>query len=125
MNIAEHLERHATQTPDQIAIRFEGRSISYGQLNRDANRLASSLRQAGVAATDRVALYLPNVPEFATAYYAAQKLGAIPVTINAILKTEEVRYLLDDSQASVVITMDELIRHVPKTSTALLVQTTP
>ena len=63
---------------------------------------------AGVAAADRVALYLPNVPEFAVAYYAAQKLGAIPVTINAILKMEEVRYLLDDSGASVVLTMDEL-----------------
>ncbi|MFZ4479920.1 MAG: class I adenylate-forming enzyme family protein [Rhodoferax sp.] len=119
MNVAEYLEQHAASTPDQIAIRFEGRSITYGQLNRDANRLASSLRKAGVAAADRVALYLPNVPEFATAYYAAQKLGAIPVTINAILKTEEVRYLLDDSLASVVITMDELTRHVPDDCSAL------
>ncbi len=119
MNIAQYLEQHAANTPDQIAIRFEGRSITYGQLNRDANRLASSLRQAGVAAADRVALYLPNVPEFATAYYAAQKLGAIPVTINAILKTEEVRYLLDDSAASVVVTMNELTGYVPGDCPAL------
>ena len=76
MNIADYLERHASQTPDRIAIRFEGCSITYGQLDRDANRLASSLRANGVAAADRAALYLPNVPEFAVAYYAAQKLGA-------------------------------------------------
>ncbi len=119
MNIAQYLEQHAANTPDQIAIRFEGRSITYGQLNRDANRLASGLRKAGVAEADRVALYLPNVPEFATAYYAAQKLGAIPVTINAILKTEEVRYLLDDSQASVIVTMNELSCHVPDDCAAL------
>ena len=119
MNIAEYLERHAVSTPNRIAIRFEGRSITYGQLNRDANRLASSLRNAGVAVADRVALYLPNVPEFAVAYYAAQKIGAIPVTINAILKTEEVRYLLDDSGAGVVITMDELRRYVADDCTAL------
>ena len=119
MNIADYLEQHAAQTPDRIAIRFEGRSITYGQLNRDANRLASSLRTAGIAAADRVALYLPNVPEFAVAYYAAQKLGAIPVTINAILKTEEVRYMLDDSGAGVVVTMDELKRYVPDDCTAL------
>jgi long-chain acyl-CoA synthetase len=119
MNIADYLEQHAALTPDRIAIRFEGRSISYGQLNRDANRLASSLRAAGVAVADRVALYLPNVPEFAVAYYAAQKLGAIPVTINAILKTEEVRYLLDDSSASVVITMDELTGYVSDDCTTL------
>ncbi len=119
MNVAQYLERHAAQTPDLVAIRFEGRSISYGQLNSDANRLASSLRAAGVAAADRVALYLPNVPEFAVAYYAAQKLGAIPVTINAILKMEEVRYLLDDSGASVVLTMDELTGYVSDDCTAL------
>ncbi|MCX7246536.1 MAG: AMP-binding protein, partial [Burkholderiales bacterium] len=119
MNVAQYLERHAAQTPDLVAIRFEGRSISYGQLNSDANRLASSLRAAGVKAADRVALYLPNVPEFAVAYYAAQKLGAIPVTINAILKMEEVRYLLDDSGASVVVTMDELTGYVSDDCTAL------
>ena len=119
MNVAQYLERHAAQTPDLVAIRFEGRSISYGQLNSDANRLASSLRAAGVVAADRVALYLPNVPEFAVAYYAAQKLGAIPVTINAILKMEEVRYLLDDSGACVVVTMDELTGYVSDDCTAL------
>ncbi|MDP3616329.1 MAG: long-chain fatty acid--CoA ligase [Rhodoferax sp.] len=119
MNIADYLEQHAAQTPDRIAIRFEGRSITYGQLNRDANRLAASLRAAGIGVADRVALYLPNVPEFAVAYYAAQKLGAIPVTINAILKTEEVRYLLDDSGAGVVLTMDELKRYVPDDCAAL------
>ena len=119
MNIAEYLEQHAAKTPDRIAIRFEGRSITYGQLNRDASRLASSLSKAGVAIADRVALYLPNVPEFAIAYYAAQKLGAIPVTINAILKTEEVRYLLDDSGAKVVISMEELRRFVADDCPAL------
>ncbi len=119
MNIADYLEQHAAQTPERIAIRFEGRTITYGQLNRDANRLAASLRAAGVSVADRVALYLPNVPEFAVAYYAAQKLGAIPVTINAILKTEEARYLLDDSGAAVVITMDELKRYVPDDCAAL------
>jgi long-chain acyl-CoA synthetase len=119
MNVAEYLEQHAAQTPDRLAIRFEGRSISYGQLNRDANRLASGLRALGVEAADRVALYLPNVPEFAVAYYATQKLGAIPVTINAILKTEEVRYLLDDSGASVVISMGDLTRFVADDCAAL------
>ncbi len=119
MNIAEYLEKHAAAEPDRIAIRFEGRSITYGQLNRDSNRLASALRESGIAAGDRVALYLPNVPEFALAYYAAQKLGAVPVTINAILKTEEVRYLLDDSGAVAVLTMSELARYVPADCAAL------
>ncbi|MDD5324863.1 MAG: long-chain fatty acid--CoA ligase [Polaromonas sp.] len=119
MNVAEYLEQHAAAEPDRIAIRFEGRSITYGQLNRDSNRLASAMRQSGIAVGDRVALYLPNVPEFAVAYYAAQKLGAVPVTINAILKTEEVRYLLNDSGAVAVLTMSELTRYVPADCAAL------
>ena len=119
MNVAEYLEKHAAADPDRIAIRFEGRSITYGQLNRGANRLAATLRASGIAAGDRVALYLPNVPEFAVVYYAAQKLGAIPVTVNAILKTEEVRFLLDDSGAAVVFTMGELTRYVAADCAAL------
>jgi long-chain acyl-CoA synthetase len=88
MNVAHYLEQHAAADPERIAIRFEGNSTTYGQLNRAANQLAAGLRSAGIAAGDRVALYLPNLPAFVVAYYAAQKLGAVPVTINAILKTE-------------------------------------
>ena len=119
MNIASYLEQHAATEPDRVAIRFEGRSISYGELNRDASRLAAALRAKGLAAGDRIALYLPNIPEFATVYYAAQKLGAVPVTINAILKTEEVRYLLDDSGAIAVFTVAELVHFVPGDCVAL------
>ena len=119
MNIASYLEQHAAMDADRVAIRFEGRSITYGQLNRDASRLAAALRAAGLEPGNRIALYLPNVPEFATAYYAAQKLGAVPVTINSILKTEEVRYLLEDSGAAVVFTSGDLTRFVPMDCAAL------
>ena len=123
MNIASHLERNALQDPQGVAIRFEGRSITYAALNKDASRLAAALSAAGLSAGDRVALYLPNVPEFATVYYAAQKLGAVPVTINAILKTEEVRYLLDDSGAAAVFTVAELTGFVPADCQSLRLRT--
>lgn len=119
MNVASHLEAHAAADPERVAIRFEGRSITYGELNRDSTRLADALRAAGVGPGERVALYLPNVPEFAVVYYAAQKLGAVPVTINAMLKSEEVRYLLDDSGAAAVFTVAELTKFVPEDCSAL------
>lgn len=119
MNLASYLEQHAIGDPARVAVRFEGVSITYGQLNRDAGRLADALRQQGITAGDRVAIYLPNVPEFLTAYYAAQKLGAVAVTINAIFKTEEVRFLLGDSGASAVFTTAELTRYVPSDCPAL------
>ncbi|MCL4745449.1 MAG: long-chain fatty acid--CoA ligase [Burkholderiaceae bacterium] len=119
MNLAQYLERHAVASPDHPAIRFEGRTISYRDLDRASSRLATALRAAGIAKGDRVAIYLPNVPEFAVSYYAIQKLGAIAVSINSIFKTEEVRFLLDDSGARAVVTVDELAAFVPPDCAAL------
>ena len=113
MNLAESLQRHAREAPDHPAIRFEGRSVSYGELDARAARLAHALHAHGVAAGDRVALFLPNVPEFVVAYYGAQMLGAIVVSINAIFKAAEVEYLLNDSGATVVFTVAELVGFVP------------
>ncbi len=119
MNLAQYLERHAAASPDHPAIRFEGRTTSYRDLDRASGRLATALRAAGIAKGDRVAIYLPNVPEFAISYYAIQKLGAIAVSINSIFKTEEVRFLLDDSGARAVVTVDELAGFVPDDCAAL------
>ncbi|MGD9946464.1 MAG: class I adenylate-forming enzyme family protein [Burkholderiaceae bacterium] len=114
MNLAETLARRAAEAPAHPAILFEGRTLSYGQLDAAASRLAHALQANGVGAGDRVALYLPNIPEFAVAYYAAQKIGAVPVSINAIFKTAEVEYLLNDSGALVVFTVAELAQFVPR-----------
>ncbi len=114
MNLASSLEKHAAQSPARPAILFEGRTITYADLDASASRLAQALRAHGIAAGDRVALFLPNVPEFAVAYYAAQKLGAISVTINAIFRSAEVEYLVNDSGAKVVFTVADLALHVPR-----------
>lgn len=114
MNLAEPLHRWAREAPDHPAILFEGRTLTYAELDAAAGRLAHALRAHGVGAGDRVALYLPNVPEFAIAYYAAQRLGAITVSINAIFKSAEVEHLLVDSGACVVFTLAEIVGFVPR-----------
>ena len=119
MNIAHALIDSARRSPEQVLIRFEGRSWTYAQVNEWSDQLAAALREAGIGKADRVALYLPNVPEFVIAYYAIQKLGAITVTVNAILKKEEVRYLLDDSGSRLVFTEAELLPNVPSDCPAL------
>lgn len=113
MNIASYLERHAVREPNRAAIRFEGRPVTYAELNSHATRLAGSLRQLGVGAGDRVALYLPNIPQFIACYFAIQKLGAIAVSVNPMFKTDEVRYLLDDSGAIAVFSTAALTSQVP------------
>ena len=58
----------------------------------------------GVRPDDKVAINLTNRPEYLETFYAASKLGAVPVNVNYRYKAEEIQYLLDDSDAKVVVT---------------------
>lgn len=114
MNLADPLQRRAREAPDHPAILFEGRTIDYRSLDAAASRLAHALRGRGVEAGDRIALYLPNVPEFATVYYGAQRAGVVTVSINAIFKSAEVQFLVEDSGAGVLFTLREMVPQVPR-----------
>ncbi|MEP7200925.1 MAG: AMP-binding protein, partial [Chloroflexota bacterium] len=112
MNIAQHVERAAKFFPDKMAILFEGAQLQYADLNTRANRLANALKANGVGRGDRVALYLPNIPQFAVCYLATLKVGAIAVSINSIFKSEEVQFIVNDSGAKVLFTVSELLPNV-------------
>src|SRR5471032_940722 len=114
MNIANHVERTAARHPNRIAVVFEGRQIGYGALDQCAGALASSLRANGIRRGDRIALYLPNIPAFMLAYLAGQKIGAIVVSVNAIFKSEEVKFILNDSGARLVFTTADLLPNVSR-----------
>jgi long-chain acyl-CoA synthetase len=114
VNVAEHVERAACSAPQHPAIIFEGKTLSYEVLNLCSSALADTLRRKGVRRGDRVALYLPNIPAFALAYLAVQKAGAIAVSINSLFKSEEVKYVLEDSGSKVVFTVGELLQFVPR-----------
>jgi long-chain acyl-CoA synthetase len=111
MNVVEHVER-AAAGPDRPAVVFEGTVLTYGALRARAAALAGALREAGVGPGDRVAVYLGNVPDYAVIYLAVLRLGAIAVSVNAIFKSEEVAYILNDSGARVVFTAAALAGNV-------------
>jgi long-chain acyl-CoA synthetase len=108
MNVARILERHAAHTPRRVALRFEGRSYTYGELNALAGRAAAALTGLGVQPGDRVALLLPNSPEFVIAYFGMLKLGAIAVALNVMLQRDEISFILNDCGAKTVLTTAEL-----------------
>ena len=112
MNIAQNVERAAIFFPDKIAILFEDRQITYKELNQAGNRLANAFAAHGIGRGDRVALYLPNIPEFAICYLAAVKIGAIAVSVNPMLKSDELKYLINDSGSKLLCTVGELLPHV-------------
>ncbi len=114
MNISQNIERVARIFPHQTALLFEEQTFTYAQLNAQANLVANSLHYLGIGKGDRVALFLPNIPEFIFAYYGIQKLGAIAVSLNVMLKRDEVWYILNDSGSKAIITTSDLRRQVPE-----------
>jgi len=113
MNITQHIEHVYLQYPDKAALIFEGNSFTYRELNEKVNRVANGLCDLQVGRGDRVALFLPNIPAFAIAYMGVLKIGAIAVSLNSSLKTEEVRFILEDSNPKVLITTGKLRENVP------------
>ena len=71
---------------------------------------------ATLSAGDRVALFLPNCPEFVACYYAAMHSGAIAVSLNVMLKRDEVKFILEDCEAKVLVTTAALLAEVPESS---------
>ena len=81
---------------------------------RTRRGLLARSRIAASDAGDRVALYLPNIPAFALAYLGIQRMGGVAVSINAMLTSEEVEYILNDSSARIVFTVGDTLSNVPK-----------
>jgi long-chain acyl-CoA synthetase len=105
LDLVESVEKWAASLPDAVALRFEGEAITYEELNRRANRVANGLQGVGVGKGDRVAMMLPNIPEFVYAFIATLKLGAVAVPFNTLYKGGEILHILKDSGAKVVIAL--------------------
>ncbi len=87
------------------AITFEGKSYSFKEVDEQASRVANGLQSLGIAAGDRVAMMLPNIPEFVFSFYGIQKLGAVAVPFNTLYKGREIIHILNDSGAKAIITL--------------------
>ncbi len=103
--LAESAHRH----PDRDAVVMGQERISYRALWEQTRRYATVLREAGIGPGDRVALLIPNVPDFPRAYYAILSLGAVVVPVHALLVAREIGFVLTDSQAKLLIVAGPLL----------------
>jgi fatty-acyl-CoA synthase len=103
-----NLEVSARRYPDKPAYVFFGRSISFAELHRQAEALAGWLQAQGVARGDRVALFMQNCPQFAIAFYAAQRADAVVVPVNPMNRADEFGHYITDPGTKVVITTTDL-----------------
>jgi long-chain acyl-CoA synthetase len=103
--LGKMLEETVKNYRKKSALFFEGKEISFEQLDENVNRLANGLRKLGIQKGDRVAMMLPNIPEFVYSFFALQKLGAIAVPFNTMYKGREILHILNDSGARAIITL--------------------
>ena len=106
--LTDYLRRWAALQPDKTAIIFYGAKLTYGELDALSDRFAAFLSARGIGKGDRVAVYMPNCPQFVIAFYGILKLGAIHVPVNPMFKAPELRYELNDTGARLIVTLDQL-----------------
>jgi acetyl-CoA synthetase len=113
LNVAVNcVDRHVTAGHgDRVALYWEGepgdtRTITYAQLKDDVSRTANALTQLGVVAGDRVAIYLPMIPEALVAMLACARIGAPHSVVFGGFSAEALRSRIEDAQATLVITAD-------------------
>ncbi len=114
MNLAKLLDEAAREFGERPAVVFEGQEISYAELADASARFAGGLRKLGIEPDDRVAVYLPNLPQFVIAIWGILKAGAVPTPMNPQLRAREIAYQLSDSGAKLIIGLLPLLDEVEK-----------
>ncbi|MDP3713483.1 MAG: long-chain fatty acid--CoA ligase [Mycobacteriales bacterium] len=103
LTIASILAESAVRHADRTAVVLGDLRLTYAQLWGHAKQYAQVLRDRGVGPGDKVALLLPNTPHFPLAYFGTLALGAVAVPVHALLKAEEIEYVLTDSGAKALV----------------------
>jgi benzoate-CoA ligase len=98
------LDAHlAAGNGDRPAIRYEGTTLTYRDVSHLVSRAGAALRTLGVDMEDRVALLLPDSPEFVATFLGAIRIGAVPVTLSTYLTSDDYAELLSDCRARVLV----------------------
>lgn len=120
--IPDLLARAAQSFPERDALIFYQARWTYHKLWADVRRLARGLQERGIHPGDRVAIMLPNCPQYVMAYYAIALCGALVVQINPLLVERELETLLNDSGSRAIVVYDALLDRVaavqPRTAVA-------
>lgn len=108
------LKDAAESAPNQCAIHFLGKEMSYKEIYEQSLKLANYLLEIGLKKGDRVSIMLPNCPQAVIGYYAVLFAGGVVVQTNPLYMERELEYQLNDSEASIIITLDLLYPKVAK-----------
>ena len=104
-SLTDYLQEAAARWPDRPALLFKGATINYGKLEQQSNAFGSALRDIGVVKGDRVAICLPNCPQFLIAEFGAWKVGAIACPFNPTYSEREMEDALRATGAETVVVL--------------------
>jgi long-chain acyl-CoA synthetase len=107
--LSEYLKMWAKTIPDKPAVIYYGHVLTYGELDRQSDRFAALLAAKDVRKGDRVAVFLPNMPQFHIVFFGILKLGAVYVPVSPLSKALELAYELKDTDAEILVALDELM----------------
>ena len=126
-SLLDYLHEAASRWPDRPALLFKGATVTYGELNADSDAFAAALAAIGVRAGDRVAICLPNCPQFMVAEFGAWKIGAITCPFNPTYTERESEDALQATGAETVVVLNRFYGKVkaiqPRTSVKRIIAT--
>lgn len=108
MPLTDYLRERARLTPDKPCLIYYGAELTFGRLDELSNRFAHLLAAQGLERGDRVAVFLPNCPQFLITFYGILKQGCVHVPVNPMFKEHELLYELNDAGARLVVALDQL-----------------
>lgn len=106
MLTGDMLRRSAERFPNKPAVLWQGTSVSYAELEADANRLANALLGEGLAKGAKVGILCRNRPEYATAFFGVARTGGVLVNISVLYAAEELQYVLDRADVEIMLVED-------------------
>lgn len=117
-NLAHFLEQTTALYPDQTALDFLGKQMTYQEVLHQVYRFANALLQLGVRKGDRIAIMLPNCPQCVIAYYGTMLTGAVVVMTNPLYVPRELEHQLRDAGARIVVTLEPFVERVKQATLA-------
>jgi long-chain acyl-CoA synthetase len=107
--LSEYLRIWAKLQPQKPAVIFYGHVTTYADLDGQSDRFAALLAAKGVKKGDRVAVFLPNSPQFHIVFFGILKLGAVHVPVSPLSRAFELAYELNDTDAELIVALDQLM----------------
>ncbi|AFO55365.1 MULTISPECIES: long-chain fatty acid--CoA ligase [unclassified Natrinema] len=111
-NLVREVGETVQANPDSAAIAYQGSERTYEEFWERAGQFAQALEDRGIGEGDRVGVYLPNLPQFVTAFYGTLRAGGIIVPMNPQYKAREISHMLSDSGAKAVVSLADLVPNV-------------